>query len=49
MNVYGATDVLYMLFKVGLIIDFVPEVKKYTDSTKHTYTKDILGRYGVNI
>lgn len=49
VNVYRAIDVLYMLFKEGLIIDFTSEVKKYINSTKHTYTRDILGKYGVNI
>ena len=49
VNVYRGIDVLYILFQKGLITDFVSEVKKYINSTKHTYSKSILGKYGIKI
>ncbi|BAK54401.1 hypothetical protein [Sulfurisphaera tokodaii] len=49
VNVYRGIDILYILSQKGLISDFINEVKKYINSTKHTYSKEIREKYGIEI
>jgi len=49
VNVYRGIDVLYLLSQKGLIKDFISEVKKYINVTKHTYSREILEKYGIKI
>ncbi|MCH1772146.1 MULTISPECIES: hypothetical protein [Metallosphaera] len=41
-------DVLYNLSKKG-IIDFKSEVQNYMTMTKHTYTRELIRRYGIEV
>jgi len=45
--VLRAIDVLYNLASRGFISDFVEELRRYIRETRHTYSRAILRRYGL--
>jgi len=49
VKVYRGIDLLYLLYKKGLLSDFISELKTYIKFTKHTYSKEVLGKYGVDL
>ncbi|BCS93476.1 hypothetical protein [Metallosphaera javensis (ex Sakai et al. 2022)] len=40
-------DVLFNLSGKGIIHDFKKEILNYMRLTKHSYTRDLLGKYGI--
>ncbi|QXJ32187.1 hypothetical protein J5U22_01746 [Saccharolobus shibatae] len=49
VNVYRGIDVLYLFSQKGLIKDFISEARKYINTTKHTYSREIREKYGIEI
>ena len=47
VKVFRAIDVIYQLFKSGLVKDFKTELDRYSNQTKHMFSVRDLRKYGI--